>query len=139
MHNIQPDSYPKVEDEATIVLTYPNMQGLVQASWNWPISRKDIEIYGENGQVICRDRQLIEFRQNPNAPVRSSKLATLNPPYDDPFSYFAAVVNHEISLQPHEPSALANNLLVVEVLDAAIRSGTQGRTVILPVVQDEKK
>ena len=32
----QPEVYPKVEDEATILLTYPKAQGIIQASWNWP-------------------------------------------------------------------------------------------------------
>ena len=31
---IKPDVYPKVEDEATIVLTYPKTQAILQASWN---------------------------------------------------------------------------------------------------------
>ena len=35
---IKPDIYPKVDDEATIIVTYPKMQGVIQASWNWPIS-----------------------------------------------------------------------------------------------------
>jgi predicted dehydrogenase len=34
---IKPDVYPLVDDEATIVLTYPKAQAIIQASWNWPI------------------------------------------------------------------------------------------------------
>jgi hypothetical protein len=45
--HIKPDVYPKVEDEATVVLTYPSAQGIIQASWNWPFDRKDMEIYGQ--------------------------------------------------------------------------------------------
>jgi predicted dehydrogenase len=37
---IKPEVYPKVEDEATIIVTYPKAQGIIQASWNWPYNRK---------------------------------------------------------------------------------------------------
>ena len=45
----QPEVYPRVDDEATILLEYPKAQGIIQASWNWPFSRKDFEVYGEHG------------------------------------------------------------------------------------------
>src|SRR6266404_4120211 len=50
--HIKPEIYPKVDDEATIVVTYPKAQGIIQASWNWPYNRKDMEIYGQNGYVL---------------------------------------------------------------------------------------
>ena len=43
---IKPAIYPKVDDEATILLDYPKAQGIIQASWNWPFNRKDFEVYG---------------------------------------------------------------------------------------------
>ena len=49
---IKPDIYPLVDDEATIILTYPKAQAILQASWNWPYSRKDMEVYGRTGSVI---------------------------------------------------------------------------------------
>ncbi|HEY1764935.1 MAG TPA: Gfo/Idh/MocA family oxidoreductase, partial [Opitutaceae bacterium] len=47
--NFQPEVYTKVEDEATIILTYPKTQAIIEASWNWPHGRKDMEIFGESG------------------------------------------------------------------------------------------
>ena len=44
---IKPEIYPRVDDEATIVLTYPKTQAIIQASWNWPFDRKDMEVYGQ--------------------------------------------------------------------------------------------
>src|SRR4029450_6093504 len=49
----QPGVYPRVDDEATIVLEYPAAQGIIQASWNWPVGRKDFEVYGERGLAIA--------------------------------------------------------------------------------------
>ena len=49
----KPAIYPRVDDEASIVLEYPSAQGIVQASWNWPFNRKDFEVYGEKGLAIA--------------------------------------------------------------------------------------
>ncbi len=130
---IKPDIYPKVDDEANVILTYPNAVAILQASWNWPFDRKDMEIYGRTGYVktIVRDR--IEFRL---ADQRDSKLAPargLLPPYDDPLHYFAALINgkaHEDSL-----SSLNTNLIVSEILEAARRSAQSGKTITLPLIQ----
>ena len=46
---IKPEIYSRVDDEATIILTYPKAQAIVQASWNWPFDRKDMEVYGQTG------------------------------------------------------------------------------------------
>ena len=48
---IKPQIYPNVDDDSTIVLTYPHAQAIIQGSWNWPFSRKDMEIYGATGYV----------------------------------------------------------------------------------------
>jgi len=56
---IKPDVYPKVEDEATIVITYPKAQAILQASWNWPFDRKDIEVYGQTGYVLVPRSNLV--------------------------------------------------------------------------------
>jgi predicted dehydrogenase len=126
---IKPHKYPKVDDEATIILTYPEMQGIIQASWNWPISRKDMEVYGRTGQVIAKNRHDLEIRHGDQHPVEKFKLKELEDPRDDPFAYFAAVINGEIKLGPHDLSAPENNLLVNEILEAAIRSARTGMTV----------
>src|SRR4051794_32933562 len=50
--NLKPEVYPRVDDEATIVLTYPKAQAIIQASWNWYFGRKDLEVYGQSGYVV---------------------------------------------------------------------------------------
>ena len=49
----KPAIYAHVDDEATILVQYPKAQGIIQASWNWPFSRKDFEVYGEKGYAIA--------------------------------------------------------------------------------------
>ena len=48
----KPATYPNVDDDATIILRYPNAQAVLMPSWNWPFDRKDMELYGATGYVI---------------------------------------------------------------------------------------
>ena len=49
-----------------------------------------------------------------------------------PFAYLAAVVQNRLSPEAHDQTSLENNLLVVEILDAARESARTGRKVTLP-------
>jgi hypothetical protein len=48
---VKPEIYPRVDNKATIILTYPKAQAILQASWNW-FDRKHMEVYVENGYAI---------------------------------------------------------------------------------------
>jgi predicted dehydrogenase len=126
---IKPDVYPKVEDEATIVITYPKAQVILQPSWNWPFDRKDMEVYGETGEVITVRRDDLRVRRTGGNQEQQQSAAALAPPYNDPVSYLIAVVSGEIT--PSGLSALDTNITVVRILDAARESARTGRTIRL--------
>jgi len=126
---IKPQVYPKVDDEATIVLTYPTAQGIIQASWNWPFGRKDMEIYGRTGYVLVPERDRLRVR-TAKEPERETTASPLAAPNDDPLSYLAAVVRGEI--RPAGLSSLEVNLVATEILDAARKSARTGQRVDLP-------
>lgn len=125
---IKPDVYPNVDDEATIVVTYPKAQGIIQASWNWPYSRKDMEIYGRDGYMLA-DRNGLRIKTG--AAKEAFMTASLPPPFHEPFAYLAAVVRGQITVGLSDLSSLENNMLVMEILDAAKRSAREGRLVEL--------
>jgi len=125
----KPDIYPKVDDEATIVLEYPGMQGIIQASWNWPFSRKDMEVYGATGYVLSDNRSDLRIRLKGEKTERTETLSNREAPYDDPFALLAAVVQKKITLPAYDLSSLENNMIVVEILDAAIQSARTGKRV----------
>ena len=127
---IKPDVYPRVDDEATIVLSYPKAQAIIQASWNWPYSRKDMEVYGLNGHVFA-DGNGIKVRIPANKKEVIETVPKRLKPFNDPFIYFAAVVRGEIKMDNADLSALANNLIVVQILEAAKKSAKQGRRIDL--------
>jgi predicted dehydrogenase len=130
---IKPGIYPRVDDEATIVLTYPKAQAILQASWNWPYSRKDSEIYGRTGSVITIAAKDISVRllHESQSTVRSA--APIQAPYDDSLTYLRAVLLD--GAKPDSLSSLETNLIVTEILDAARRSASSGKTVVLAPAQ----
>ena len=123
---IKPDVYPRVEDEATVVLTYPHAQGIIQASWNWAVDRKDMEIYGQSGQVLVPRKDVLKMRTL-TAPESEPAVPPLQGPQADPLSYLAAVVRGDI--KPSGLSSLELNLVVTEILDAARTSAQTGKRV----------
>jgi predicted dehydrogenase len=128
---IKPEIYPRVDDEATIVLTYPKAQAIVQASWNWPFSRKDMEVYGQKGYAITVQKDAIRVRRG--GEESKEELITSKPlptPYDNPLSYLRAVIVD--GAKPDELSSLETNLTVMEILEAARRSAASGKTIRLP-------
>jgi len=128
---IKPDVYPRVDDEATIVLTYPKAQAILQASWNWPFDRKDMEVYGQTGYVITVGRDDVRVRREGAEEERvAAKL--LPAPYDDPISCLRAVVL--AGAPPDGLSSLATNMIVTEILDAARQSAASGKTIRLPAL-----
>lgn len=123
---IKPEIYPKVDDEATIVVTYPKAQGIIQASWNWPYNRKDMEIYGQTGYVLVPKNNLLRMLKG-NQPETETTVPPLTGPEADPISYLAAVVRGEI--KNTGLSSLEVNMVAMEILDAARRSAETGKRI----------
>lgn len=131
---LQKENNPNVDDESTIILTYDSAKATIQASWNWPIGRKDMEVYGTTGAIYADNRNNLRlriaegydgFKETP------FKLAERLSPYNDPFSFFAAVIRKEITLAPYDLNSLENNMLVMEILEAAKLSAKTGKTIKL--------
>ena len=131
---LQPQNNPLVDDEATILLAYDNCKVTIQASWNWPVGRKDMEVYGRKGVLYADNRYELRLRiANGYDGFTETKtmLAELSPPFDDPFSYFTAVIRKQVIMQPYDLSSIENNILVMEILDAARKSAKKGKTIRL--------
>jgi len=123
------DVYPKVDDDATVILEYQNATGLIEASWNWPFSIKDLEVFGETGYLHALDNVNIISRMREN--IKGSKVAEpLSAPLNDPINYLTAVLQNKIS-GTDDQSSLQYNMIVMEILDAAKRSAATGKRVVL--------
>ena len=131
---IKPDIYSRVDDDATVILTYPKAQAIIQASWNWPFDRKDMEVYGQTGYAISVKRDDLRVRRG-GADSQEEQLAAkpVAPPYDNELSYVRAVIVD--GAKPDALSSLETNVTVTEILDAARRSAAEGKTVRLPATR----
>jgi predicted dehydrogenase len=128
--HIKPHLYTKVDDEATIILTYKKAQVIIQASWNWPYSRKDMEVYGVTGFVFCKDGTNLLLKENEKKETQSVIAEPLPAGRNDPFAYFANVIRGNIQMDTYDLSAPANNEIVIKVLEAARESARSGKTVV---------
>jgi predicted dehydrogenase len=126
----KPLIYPKVDDDATIIVDYPNAQCIIQASWNWPYNRKDMEVYGDKGYIFAPDGKTLTLRQGNTVSTRRVTAQDI-PVYEDPFRYLADVVHGKITVAPDGLYALPNNLTVVKILEAAKESARTGKKVKL--------
>jgi predicted dehydrogenase len=126
----KPDIYPHVDDEATIIINYTNAQCIIQASWNWPFGRKDMEVYGQTGYIISVNNNNMRLRRQPelNEHTRAVTAEELGV-YTDPFSYLAAVEGGKITVPENGLYALKTNITVVRILDAARQSARTGKTI----------
>jgi len=125
----KPAIYARVDDEATIVLQYPKAQGIIQASWNWPFSRKDFEVYGEHGLAIATGGDHLRVRL-PKEEEHAVMPEPLPADEHDSLSYLVAVARGQ--RKSTGLSSLENNVIVTEILDAARESARTGKTITLP-------
>lgn len=129
--HFKPHIYPKVEDEATIVLKYPSAQCIIQASWNWPFARKDMAVYGEGGYVITKDNNNMKAKGRKGDEVEYRLTPKETNTYTSPFLYFADAIKSKIKVPPFGAYSMENNLVVVRILEAARISAATGKTVYL--------
>jgi len=126
---IKPEIYPHVDDEATVILTYPKAQAILQASWNWPFDRKDMEVYGRTGYVITVGHDEVKVRKAGEKVDQIVAAKKVMPPYDDSLTYLRAVILD--GTKPDGLSSLETNVIVMEILDAARQSAATGKIVNL--------
>jgi len=128
-HQIKPAVYPKVDDDATIVVEYPNATGIIEASWNWPYSIKDWEVFGKKGYLQAVNSKELRTKTNKTG-YEISEVASPQVPNQSYLAYVTAVLRKEIT-PGDDLSSLTNNIIVVKILNAAKESARTGKKVLL--------
>jgi glucose-fructose oxidoreductase len=129
-HTDKPAEYAPVDDDATIILQYPQTQAVLMPSWDWTFSRKDTELYGTKGYAIAVNGTEVRTRFSEQSLEQTEDAAPIAPPEDTSLHYLAAVLRGHI--QPHgDLTSLDTNVVVMQILDAARESARTGRTVML--------
>jgi glucose-fructose oxidoreductase len=128
--HVKPQIYPRVDDDATVLVEYRKATGIIQGSWNWPFARKDFEVYGEHGYAISNGGNEVRVRiGETNAAKEERKTPQPLPESEhDSLTYLSAVVR---GMKPAGVSSLENNMIVTEILEAARESARTGKKVVL--------
>lgn len=127
---LKKEVYPNVDDDATVLLEYPDATGIIQASWNWPFAIKDMEVFGDAGYIQAVDPQTLRIRSSDDANYKLSRASALSGPFKDHLQYIAALLRREIRPE-NDLSSLENNLMVVKILEAAKASAKSGKRVVI--------
>ena len=129
-NQFKPKLYSKVDDDATIIVNYPKTQAIIQASWNWTFSRKDMEVYGDSAYIIAVNANKMRLRNRESLP-EYEKIVTDKDihVFTDPFSYLHAVLRDTEKLEPFGLYTIENNIIVNRILEAAKTSAKTGKTI----------
>jgi glucose-fructose oxidoreductase len=126
----KPEIYPHVDDDATVIVRYGKTQTVLQPSWNWPFSRKDMEVYGATGYVITEGADRVRTRFAGEKAETEGAVPQLVGAENNSLDYLAAVVRGKLKPEG-DLSSLDTNLIVVQILAAARESARLGRTIPL--------
>ena len=126
----KPEKYRSVDDDATVILQYPHAQAVLMPSWNWPFSRKDMEVYGATGYLITVGNDHIRVRLEQESQEHSEAAPALPVGQHDSLSYLESVLAGKLNPKG-DLSSLETNITVMQILDAARQSAKTGQPVHL--------
>lgn len=125
-NHLRPETFPKVEDNADIVLTYPNGVGFFEGSWDLPRGFQNLEVFGRTGSVTMQESKVQLQKGRNNTDVK------LDPRPADEADPIHFAVAHWKNKTPNEGlTALDINVQVIEIIEAAKESIRTGRAVKL--------
>ena len=120
----------KVDDDATIVLDYPDATAIIEASWDWPYTKEQVEVFGPKGSLLARHNTL-QYRsadaRGPNvaADGENVTLDALPKEMGNPISYFVDCIRNNKPIE--DPVSARLNVQVMGILDAARESARTGK------------
>jgi predicted dehydrogenase len=134
---MKPETFPNVDDNATIILNYKDGLAILEASWDFPpAQRLGNEIYGMKGSIVGNSIR----KPGQPAPAGGGRgaqqgeplaVTPLPPERAEPIAYMVDRIRNKQPLDG--PSALDLHVQVQEVLEAAKMSVKTGRAIPLPL------
>jgi predicted dehydrogenase len=131
VNHLRPETFPKVEDNSTMILSYKNGVGLFEGSWDLPRSFQDLEIFGRQGSVTMTNGrvELRKGQQRRGAPPVEVPVDALPPERAEPIAYTIHAIQSGKGVEGL--TAIDINVDVVEIIEAAKQSVKTGRAVAL--------
>jgi predicted dehydrogenase len=120
----------KVDDDATIVLDYPDATAVVEASWDWPYNKDQVEVFGPKGSLLARHSTLLLRSADARGPNvapdgENVTLDALPKETSNPIAYFVDCIRNNKPIE--DPVSARLNVQVMEILDAARESARTGK------------
>jgi predicted dehydrogenase len=128
------EQHNKVDDDATIVLDYPDAVVIVEASWDWPYDMGRVQVFGPKGSLLATRSELF-YRsaddRGGKTELEGEKVSLSAPPREtsNPIAYFVDCIRHDKPIE--DPLATSLNVQVMEILDAARESVRTGKEEML--------
>ncbi|MGF7214179.1 putative dehydrogenase [Spirosoma lacussanchae] len=88
-----------------------------------------MEVYGQTGSVFTLDKSRMRIRRTEKEAEQALEAPATAAPAADPFAYLAQLLRGQT--KPDELTSVENNLIVMEILDAARQSAKTGKAVKL--------
>jgi predicted dehydrogenase len=135
--HMKPETFPRVEDNATIVLNYKDGLAILEASWDFPpAQRLGNEIYGTKGSIVGNSIRRPGAQASGGGGRGAQQgeplaVTPLPPERSEPIAYMVDRIRNKQPLDG--PSALDLHVAVQEVLEAAKMSIQTGRAIPLPL------
>jgi predicted dehydrogenase len=120
----------KVDDDATIVLDYPDATAIIEASWDWPYTKEQVEVFGPKGSLLARHNTL-QYRSadahglNIAPDGENVTLDALPKETSNPIAYFVDCIRNNKPIE--DPVSARLNVQAMEILDAARESARTGK------------
>ncbi|MEZ5353136.1 MAG: Gfo/Idh/MocA family oxidoreductase [Bryobacteraceae bacterium] len=127
VNHLRPETFPKVEDNSTMILSYKNGVGLFEGSWDLPRSFQDLEIFGLDGSLHMT-RANVELRKG-RAEGQNLPVTELAPERAEPIAAMVSAIRGNKQIEGL--TAIDINVGVVEIIEAAKKSVATGEAVRL--------
>lgn len=132
VNQLRPETFPKVEDNATMVLKYRDGVGLFEGSWDLPRSFQELEVFGLDGSLLMQNNK-VEVKKGRAGAVQNITVEKLPEERSEPIAYMIHCIREKKA--PEGLVALDINVGVNEIIEAAKMSAKSGRAVPLPLKQ----
>jgi predicted dehydrogenase len=127
---LKTDQHNQVDDDATIVLDYPDATVTIEPSWDWPYGMDRVYVFGSKGSYLATQNDLF-FRQSAQSSENLNGERLVIPPVgretSNPISYMIERIRDNKPID--DPLSAQLNVQVMEILDAARDSARTGRAV----------
>jgi predicted dehydrogenase len=129
---LKTDQHNQVDDDATIVLDYPDATVTIEPSWDWPYGMDRVYVFGSKGSYLATQNDLF-FRQSGQSSENLDGERLVIPPVgretSNPISYMIQRIRDNKPID--DPLSAKLNVQIMEILDAARDSARTGRAVEL--------